>query len=249
MLATWAAGSVGVEKYDVAGVGCCAVEVLNDLVDDDGERAGRGAAALRHDEPLQESSRRAEGGQGYGVLADGDLVERRHKIEQGEDAPVVQGVEDFVHAGGGELAKGPDGVERLVVGRHPSIAAFLGDGEYGAGVRSTRVLGETAAAARYWSSTVYTGALSAGMEILNGMKEDEPKTVLDVEKTSGKSQRTLPRAVISDGDQPEPWMSNVVSRKWGGGRSQTRRKFARWSLLRRSRSSGQDCFGWVVGRG
>ena len=46
--------------------------------------------------------------------------------------------------------------------------------------------------------------LSGDTEVLNGIREHEPKSVLDVEKTSGNSQRTSPRAVMTDGDQPEP---------------------------------------------
>lgn len=62
-------------------------------------------------------------------------------------------------------------------------------------------------------------ALSGGMEILYGTRLHEPRSVLDLEKTSGKSQK-VPRVVVTDGEQPERWKSNMVSCKCrvsGGG--------------------------------
>ena len=92
---------VSVENYDVVEVGRYAVKVFDDLVDDLDEPSRRGAASLRHDEPLEESGGRAEGSKRYSVRVDGDLVERRHEIEQGEDAAFSDGVEDLVDAGDG----------------------------------------------------------------------------------------------------------------------------------------------------
>ena len=46
--------------------------------------------------------------------------------------------------------------------------------------------------------------LSGGTEIVDGIGKHEPKSVLDVEGTSGNSQRTSSWAVITDGDQPQP---------------------------------------------
>ena len=77
------------------------------------------------------------------------------------------------------------------------------------------------------------GPLSGGTVIFNGIREHEPKYDLDAEKTSGKSQRTFLKDEITDGNQPEPWRSNVMSRKWSGSRSHSRRKLSRWSSLRR----------------
>ena len=71
------------------------------------------------------------------------------------------------------------------------------------------------------------------------MREQEPKSVLDVEKTSGNSQRTLPKALMTAGDKPEPWRSNLMSRRCKESRSQVRRKLFRWLLSKRSRSFGQ----------
>ena len=71
---------VGVEDGDVVEVGGDAVEVFDDLVDDLDEPPGRGVAALKHDDPFEESSGGSEGGEWYGVLVDGYLVERRHKV-------------------------------------------------------------------------------------------------------------------------------------------------------------------------
>ena len=62
---------LGVENYDVVQVGGYVVEALDDLVDDLDEPARRGAAALRHDGPLEESGRGAKSGEGGGIFADG----------------------------------------------------------------------------------------------------------------------------------------------------------------------------------
>ena len=53
---------VGVEDYDVVEVGVYSVEALDDLINDLDEPAGRGAATLRNDEPLEESGGGTEGG-------------------------------------------------------------------------------------------------------------------------------------------------------------------------------------------
>ena len=87
------------------------------------------------------------------------------------------------------------------------------------------------------------GALSEGTVIFNGTREHEPKSVLDAEKTSGKSQRTFLKDEITDGNQPEPWRSNVMSRKWSSSRSHSRRRLSRWSSLRRLDSKGQGVLG------
>ena len=96
------------------------------------EPAGRGTATLRHDEPFEESGGSTKGGEGYGVLVDCYVVERRHEVEQGENAPFAQRVEYFVNAGGGKPAKGADSIELLVVHRCSDSAVFLGDGDHGA---------------------------------------------------------------------------------------------------------------------
>lgn len=83
---------VEVENYDVVEAGGYALEVVHDLVDGLDEPTGHGAPTLRHDRPLEESGRGAEGGEGYdGVLADGDLMGRRHEVEQRDDAPFFPG--------------------------------------------------------------------------------------------------------------------------------------------------------------
>lgn len=104
------------------------------------EPAGRGAAALRHDEPLEGSGRAAESGEGYGAHVDGDLVRRRREVEQGEDAPFAQGVEGLVDPGVGKRAEAAGGEELLVVHRYPNVADILGDGDHEAEVRRNRVL-------------------------------------------------------------------------------------------------------------
>lgn len=54
---------------------------------------------------------------------------------------------------------------------------------------------------------------------LNRIREQESKAVLDVEKSSGNSQRTLSKRVTIDEDRPGSWRSNVMSRKCTGGRT------------------------------
>ena len=53
---------VGVKDYDAVEVCDYSVEALDDLVNDLNESPGRGAATLRHDEPLEESGGGSEGG-------------------------------------------------------------------------------------------------------------------------------------------------------------------------------------------
>ena len=86
-------------------------------------------------------------------------------------------------------------------------------------------------AARHWSMTAsaflarigfirkrweVTGALSGRMVILKGIRTHEPKSVLDVEKTSDSSRRASPKSSMTDGDQPAPWRSNVMSQEGTG---------------------------------
>ena len=160
-------------------------------------------------------------------------MERGYKVEQGEYASFSQGIEDLVDVGDGKLFKGADGVKLFVVDGNPDVAVFLRNRYHRAGVRGGRALDEASGQVsveygvgllarmglmRYGREM--TGALSGGTEILNGMREQEPKSVLDVEKTSGNSQRTPPKALMTAGDQPEPWRLNLMSRRCKGSRSQ-----------------------------
>ena len=72
-----------------------------------------------------------------------------------------------------------------------------------------------------------TGSLCGGTVTLNDINMHEPKSVLEVEKTSGNSQRPSPRVSITDGDHPEQWRSKTTSRRRGGRRSQRLRKLVR----------------------
>ena len=59
------------------------------------------------------------------------------------------------------------------------------------------------------------GAQSGGTVILNGTKKHEPRSVLDVEKTSGNSLKTSPKSAITPGHQPVPWKSKAMSHSCG----------------------------------
>ena len=67
------------------------------------------------------------------------------------------------------------------------------------------------------------GALPSGTEISNGIREQEPKSVLELEKTSGHSQRTSPSSSIAAGVHSGLCKSKVISRRCLGRRCQTRR--------------------------
>ena len=61
-----------------------------------------------------------------------------------------------------------------------------------------------------------TGALSGGTVFLKGIRTHEPTSVLDVEKTSDSSRRASLKSSMTDGDQPAPWRSNVMSQEGTG---------------------------------
>ena len=84
-----------------------------------------------------------------------------------------------------------------------------------------------------------TGALPSGTEITKGIREQEPKSVLDLEKTSAKLQRTSPSCSIAKGVQPGPRRSKATARRCDGSHSQTRRNEACCSGVRRSSRAGE----------
>jgi len=107
-------------------------------------------------------------------------------------------------------------------------------------------------AAKYWSriaSTCFdtggftrygrdvTGALPGGTVSLNGNREQEPKSVGELENTSWYSLKTFPRSVMTSGVQPGPCRLKVISRKWGGKTSHMLVKLVRCSGVRRSKSA------------
>ena len=133
-------GRGGVEDDDVVEVCGDAFQAFDDLVDDLHEPAGGGAAALRHDKPLEEPVGCAERRQWDGVLVNGNLVEGGDQVENGENAAFAQGVQDLVDAGDGKLSEGADGVQLLVVDGDPDASILLGDGDHGAGVGRSGML-------------------------------------------------------------------------------------------------------------
>ena len=72
------------------------IDVLDYLVEDLDEPPGRDVATLRYDETLEESGGGSEGGEWFGILVGGFLVERRHKDEQGQYMPFSQGVKHLM---------------------------------------------------------------------------------------------------------------------------------------------------------
>ena len=89
--------------------------VFDELVEDLDEPPGRDVATLRYDEPLEESGGGPEGGEWYGILVGRYLVERRHKVEQGQYMSFSQGVKHLVDTRDGQLPPGAHGVGPLVV--------------------------------------------------------------------------------------------------------------------------------------
>ena len=78
-----------------------------------------------------------------------------------------------------------------------------------------------------------TGSLPSGTEISKGVREQEPKSVLELEKPSGNLQRTSPSSSMAAGVHYGLCKSNVMSRKCLGRRCQTRRNETRFSEVKR----------------
>ena len=55
-----------------------------------------------------------------------------------------------------------------------------------------------------WWGREVTGALPPGTELSKGIRQQEQNSVLDLEKTPAKSQRTSPSSSIARGVQPGP---------------------------------------------
>ena len=190
-------GGVRIVDDNAIKVSGGAFKVCYDLVDYLDEPAGGDTAALRRDEPLKRSIRCAEGGEGNGILVDGNLVEGGDEVAQGKYASVAQGSNDLVNAGDGGLSEGPDGVQLLVVDGDADASILPGNGYHWAGVWRSGMPDEAGGQVLiddgiglFGQDWVYhvgagvTEVYSGGMVILKGTKEHEPKSVLGVEKTS-----------------------------------------------------------------
>lgn len=68
------------------------------------------------------------------ILVNGDLVERRHETEQGEDLSFALGIEDCTDAEHRELAKAAKGAELLVIRRFPDCAVRFEDEDHRTGI-------------------------------------------------------------------------------------------------------------------
>ena len=86
-----------------------------------------------------------------------------------------------------------------------------------------------------WDRKV-TGALPSGIEVSKGIKEQEPKSVFEVENTSGNSQSTLRSCSMAEGVHPGSCKSNGISRN---SRAQTHKNEELWSRFNRSNSAGE----------
>ena len=89
-----------------------------------------------------------------------------------------------------------------------------------------------------WDRKV-TGALPSGIEVSKGIKEQEPKSVFEVENTSGNSQSMPSSCSMAAGVHPWSYKSNAISCRCGGSRAQTRKNKERWSWSNRSSSAGE----------
>ena len=135
----------------------------------------------------------------------GVLIERRNQVEQGKHPSLAQRVQNLVHARDGQLPEADDLVEFLGVNRDPNASRLVRDDHQRARVRRGRVLDQSFSQVLVqgvvdflgqiglilWGREV-TGVLPSGSEISKGTWEQEPKSVLDLEKTSAKSRRTSP---------------------------------------------------------
>ena len=127
-------GGVGVEDDDVVEVRDDAFKAFDDLVNDHNKPTEGGTGALRHHKPLEEPVWRAKRRQRDGILVDGDLVERGDQVEEGENAPFSQKIEDLVDARDGELSEGARGIQLpRVDGDADTRPVRVGD--HGAGLR------------------------------------------------------------------------------------------------------------------
>ena len=84
-----------------------------------------------------------------------------------------------------------------------------------------------------------TGALPSGIEISNGIKEQDQKSVFEVENISGNSQSTSPSWSMAEGVHPGSCKLNAISRRCGGSPAHTRKIEDRWSWFNRSSSAGE----------
>ena len=75
---------VGIEHDDIVKVSCHLFQALDHLIDYLDEPPRRGAAALRHNEPLIEACGCAERCKGNCVLVCRYLVEQENQVEQGK---------------------------------------------------------------------------------------------------------------------------------------------------------------------
>ena len=65
-----------------------------------------------------------------------------------------------------------------------------------------------------------TGALPSGIEISKGIRKQDPKSVFEVENTSGKAQSASSNCLMATGPQPGAFKSNAIPRRCVGSRAQ-----------------------------
>lgn len=138
------------------------------------------------------------------------------RLNRGKVASFSQGIEDLVDARDGELSEGADWVELLVVDRNSDADIFVRNRYHRGGVRRSGVLDEVGRQvlvkhvvdlfSEDGVDALLIRSASDGWavrwtESLNGTREHKPKSHLNVEKTSGSSQRMSPRAVMAVGDK------------------------------------------------
>ena len=83
------------------------------------------------------------------------------------------------------------------------------------------------------------GALPSGTEISKVIREQDAKSVFEVENTSGTSQIMSSSCSMAGGSQPGPRMPNAISRRCGGCRAHTHRNAERSAGFKRSITTGE----------
>ena len=142
----------------------------------------------------------------------------------------------MVHGGKGQLTGFADLIELLVVHRDPHAPGLFRDDHQRARIWLSRVLDQPSLEVLvegrfhfFGRNRVYAmgprsyRSTALRNRDLEGHQGAAPKSVFEVEKTSGNSQSASPSCSMARGVQPGSRKSNAISRRWGGSRAQMRK--------------------------